>query len=84
MYTFVFTKLTQKLWSKLDNTVQTRIVEKLKYLKTVENINLYLKVIKGSQEATHRARVGDYRIILKREGNTFYMIDIDKRKDVYK
>lgn len=54
-------------------------VEVAENLKQIINI----KKLKGHKQY-YRIRVGDYRIGLKLEGEIFYFVDIDHRKNIYR
>ncbi|PIR75819.1 MAG: type II toxin-antitoxin system RelE/ParE family toxin [Candidatus Magasanikbacteria bacterium CG_4_9_14_0_2_um_filter_42_11] len=83
MREFVFTKYAKKRFVQLEQRVQDRIIEKLRILKTVEN--LPLKKLHDMDPATHRLRIGPYRLILKPESEqTVIVLDIGHRKDIYK
>lgn len=54
-------------------------------LKERQDITSALKPLTDFASATHRLRVGDYRVILKRLSETdFLIIDIGHRRDVYR
>lgn len=74
---------------KLPKTVQQRILEKLRELKTHDDIFSVLKRLTDFEPATHRLRVGNYRLILglqlqETEGCTFLVLDAGHRKDIYR
>jgi len=88
MVIFTFTKYAQKRFIKLPIVLQTRIVAKLKQLKTHTDILAVLKVLSNFEPATHRLRIGDYRLILElkyqdKNKIEFYVLDIGYRRDIY-
>jgi len=86
MNEFVFTKKAEKRFLKLPKSVQSRILDKLKDLKNHEDIFSILKRLYHLEPATHRLRVGDYRLIFeqKQQGTTFWVLDVGDRKNIYK
>lgn len=86
MNKFVFTKKAEKTFLKLPKSVQDRISDKLKDLKNHEDIFSILKRLYHLEPATHRLRVGNYRLILeqKEQDTTFWVLDVGDRKSVYK
>lgn len=86
MNEFVFTKKAEKSFLKLPGSVQSRVVGKLKDLKNHEDIFSILKRLYHLEPATHRLRIGSYRLILeqKGQGTTFWILDVGDRKNIYK
>lgn len=89
MVYFTFTKYSGKCFYKLPKSIQKRILDKLKSLKEHEDIFLVLKKLINFEPATHRLRVGNYRLILelKLQGEKkmeFLVLDVGHRKDIYK
>lgn len=85
MNIFTFTKNWQKEFLKLDILTQNRIIDKLQFLKSIDNINPFLKVLIWFEPATHRLRVWDFRIILQQIDTTnFLIIDVWTRGNIYK
>lgn len=88
MVTFVFTKQSEKIFKKLSATIQHRIVYKLSELKTHPDIFSVLKPLVNFHPATHRLRIGMFRLILELKKNTkesieFWILDVGNRKDIY-
>jgi mRNA-degrading endonuclease RelE of RelBE toxin-antitoxin system len=86
---FVFTAFSQKIFDKVPNEMRCRILKKLKELKSHNNIFSILRRPEGSGFATHRLRVGDYRLILRLTEQKdcdakFVILDVGHRSDVYK
>jgi len=89
MHTFVFTKKAQKEFIKLPDGIRERIILKLKELKTHEAIFSVLRPLHQFEPASHRLRVGSYRLILelklhRKEGCLFWVLDVGDRKEIYK
>ncbi|MFA6475162.1 MAG: type II toxin-antitoxin system RelE/ParE family toxin [Patescibacteria group bacterium] len=88
MVTFVFSQWAEKRFKKLHVVQQSRIVSKLKQLKTHPDIISVLKPLHNFAPATHRLRVGDYRVILQLSHESFstiklIILDVGHRRDVY-
>ena len=85
MSTFLFTKAAAKQFYKLDISAQQRIQSKLQELKKSKNINTNIKLLINFKPATHRLRIGNYRLILKdeKDGN-FLVLEVGHRKDIYR
>lgn len=88
MIDFIFTEKTKIEFSNLENDTKKRIISKLKSLKNHSNIFYILKALKFMEPATHRLRVGQYRLILEliyndNEDYKFRIIKIGHRRDIY-
>ena len=89
MVVFVFTKQAEKVFSKLSKSIQKRIVAKLKELKAHDDIFSILKRLNNFEPATHRAGIGQYRLILElriQKGDylEFWILDVGDGKDIYR
>jgi mRNA-degrading endonuclease RelE of RelBE toxin-antitoxin system len=85
MYSFIFTKIWEKEFLKLDKQAQQRVLNKLKILKNNSNLNNNFKILTDMLPATHRLRIWNIRIILQKiNESTFYILDIWFRWDIYK
>ncbi|TSC56755.1 MAG: Uncharacterized protein G01um101418_585 [Parcubacteria group bacterium Gr01-1014_18] len=89
MVVFLFTKKSEKIFESLPEWVQTRMANKLVSLKDHEEIFKILKPLVDYDLATHRLRIGDYRLILSLKENRkyraeFWVLDVGHRKDIYK
>lgn len=85
MISFIFTRFAQKKFLKLDNVLQERIRGKLRLLKQQEQLAGFLKPLTNFYPATHRLRVGAYRIIVQRLSEAEYLVlDIGHRSEIYK
>ena len=85
MNRFIFTHFAKKQFQTYENKVQEKIIQKLKILKQHDYIFSVLKTLVDFEPATHRLRIGDYRLILKWEKpNTFLILAVGHRKNIYK
>ena len=80
---FIITKKALKQIEKLDPQVKNRILAKLTELKAEDDYRSIEKIF-GMNGASHRLRVGDYRLILRQENEVdFFVISIGHRSSVY-
>ena len=87
MYQLVFLTSAKKEFKKLDRVVQKHIKEKLILLSQDPNaLKNNLKTLQGTHKGKFRFRVGDYRIVLKKEDDKLIItiISVGHRKDIYK
>lgn len=89
MILFAFTKYAEKAFLKLTKKAQERILNKLRELKFHDDIFSVLKKLANFEPATHRIRIGSYRLILelklqKGDDLEFWVLDVAHRKDVYR
>ncbi len=89
MNTFIFTKLAEERFFSLPTPTQKRVIAKLKFFKTHPDIFTVLKKLYDVKPATHRLRIGDYRLILelkstKQDSSLWWILDIGHRADIYK
>lgn len=90
MIIFVFTQYSEKEFNKLPKNVRARILDKLRELKRHDDIFTVLKRLHNLEPATHRLRVGNYRLILELKSQTaggkaeLWILDIGDRKDIYR
>lgn len=89
MVSFVFTKFAERKFLKLPKNIQKRILEKLETLKIHEDIFSVLKRLHHFEPATHRLRIGSYRLILELKNQSknrteFWMLDVGDRKEIYR
>ncbi len=84
MITFEFTRFAEKKFLKMEKSVRERILEKLIILKQQEQIDAVLKPLANFEPATHRLRIGSYRLILQRISSVhFLVLDVGNRSDIY-
>lgn len=84
MNAFIFTKFAEKKFYSLSPDVQQKILGKLQSLKKHDHIFSVLKHLIDFGEATHRLRIGQYRVILScQKKSVFLILDVGHRKDIY-
>lgn len=88
MVVFVFSKFAEKRLRKLGKSEHDRIVTKLQELKQHPDVLSILKPLHNFEPATHRLRVGNYRLILQLTRTSsqqvnFFVLDVGHRRDIY-
>lgn len=84
MITFIFTRYAEKNFIKLEKSAQDLITDKLKLLKNHEYFAKNNKKLTALEPATHRIRVGRYRLLLKKVSDQeFYILKVGHRKNIY-
>lgn len=84
---FCFTKHGRKEFERPPKEIQSRVITKLKDVKNHPNIFSLLKKIQGNSTATHRLRVGQYRILLtiiNEKKLEFLVISVGRRSEIYR
>lgn len=85
MYSFIFTHYAQKKFLKLTDEMQERLRAKIQEMKQRDQIGRALKPLTNFAPATHRLRVGSYRLIVQQTSETdFVVIDIGHRSEIYR
>lgn len=84
---FVFTKYAEKQWKKLDPATQKEIREKTEEMK--QKPELFAKNIKrlfDLEPATHRLRIGNYRMLLECDFETgvHLVLRLGHRREIYR
>lgn len=89
MVSFTFTTQAEKIFKRLPKEAQQRILKKLKSYNEHQDILSVVRILYNFTPATHRLRIGNYRLILELRENTdklvsFTVLDVGHRKDIYK
>ena len=85
MNLFVFSPPAKKAFQRLEPKLQQRIKDKLQSLKGHPDIFSVSKSVFGFEPATHRLRIGTYRLILEQKSsNKFLVLDLGHRREIYK
>jgi len=85
-YKLLFLKEAVEEFKKLDKAVQRIIKEKLELLvQNPEALKNNIKPLKGKYKGLYRLRVGNYRVIYKRDNDklVILVIRIGHRRDIY-
>ena len=85
MNVFVFSRRAERVFQKLPEDIQDRIVTKLRVLKEHPNLSSVLTPLVHFEPATHRLRIGEYRLILEACSHHEYLIlDVGHRSTIYR
>ncbi|NVO14479.1 MAG: type II toxin-antitoxin system RelE/ParE family toxin [Rhodoplanes sp.] len=79
MRSIVFTPAATRQWTKLSTTVRGRIRARLEAFAATGHGDV--KALKG--RAGTRLRVGDWRVIFDRDGETIVVVAVGHRRDIY-
>ena len=83
---FIFTKTAEKQFLKLDQEVQTHLKAKIFEYKTKpELFKQNFIATKNLEPATHRLKVGNYRLLLESDidEQTHRVLKVGHRKSIY-
>lgn len=85
MYTVKFSKQAAKEYEKLPKSIQSRIDDKLDYLRNSPRGH-DTKQLQGYVGSTYRTRVGDYRIVYEIQDTELivWIVKIGHRREIYK
>lgn len=83
MFDIKFTPRGSKEFKKLPKDWQIRLTKKLKYFASQPEPIKLAKPLTNLLPATHRFRVGDYRIAFYTEKDAIYVERIGHRREVY-
>lgn len=83
MFDISFTEQAKKDLDKLPRDIQKRIIKKLQFFSSQINPITCSKPLVNLPPATHRFRVGDYRIAFHIIGKIIYIDRIKHRREVY-
>lgn len=84
MYNLQFSLPVQKDLKKLPKEMQKRILKKLQFFALQKDVLVFSKPLVNLPPATHRFRVGDYRIAFYISEKEIYIERIGNRREVYK
>ena len=85
MRSFIFTKNWKKTFSKLSTYNQEKCLLKLKKFKDSDIFFSNMKSIENLYPSTHRIRVWDIRMLIKKiDDDTYEVIKVWCRWDIYK
>ncbi len=86
MYQLLFLTSAKKEFKKLDTVAQKLIKEKLIILiQNPDSVKNNLKALQGNHKGKFRFRIGNYRVVLKKEDDKLIItvISVGHRKDIY-
>lgn len=83
MFDINFTEYAKKDLDKLPMDIQKRIIKKLQFFSSQTNPITFSRPLVNLPPATHRFRVGDYRIAFYIVGKIIYIERIRHRREIY-
>ena len=69
MLSFYFSGKAEKELEKFDAQVRSMILERLIELKDETLLSTHIRGVKNLPPATHRIRIGNYRLLIERSGD---------------
>ena len=75
----ILSKKAYKTLLSLDRTTKVRITNGINGIPNGD-----IKPLKGYSDGTMRLRIGKYRVVYTKDGNTIIVLDIGSRGDIYK
>lgn len=86
MYTLVFTEKAKKDLFSLDKNIIRRIIKKLEFLVLQKNPQTFADHLTDMAPATHRFRIGDYRVIVSFDSarKEIIIYCLGHRREIYK
>ncbi len=83
MFDIKFTPRGKKDFEKLPRDIQRRIIGKLQFFSSQPDPRMFSKALVNFPPATHRFRVGDYRVAFYLLSKTIIVDRIRHRREVY-
>lgn len=83
MVVFTFSNVAHRQLKKFDPQTQKRIVHKLQELKNHPAILSVLEPVVNLIPATHRLRIGEYRLLLRTDDQNCLILKVGHRRDIY-
>ncbi len=89
VYSLVYTVQAQKDLEKIDKSISVKILKKLDYFIKLSNPLLQSMQLRGFEIPTFRFRVGDYRVVFRKDQKNnclvvLVILKIAHRKEIYK
>jgi mRNA-degrading endonuclease RelE of RelBE toxin-antitoxin system len=81
---FLFSEKAKKDTHGLDRGVQIRIRDKILFWENTDNIFAFAENLTEHSFATHRLRVGDFRLLCRIQGTTIEVLRVGPRDKIYK
>lgn len=80
----VFSQLAFKQFTKLSQSIQDRINDKLDFYLSQENPLKFAEKLTEHEVGEWRFRIGDYRVIFDAIDDKIIILKVGHRKDIYK
>lgn len=89
VYSLVYTNQAEKDLARIDKSMALRILKKMDSLVKLANPMVKAKQLTGFDVPTYRFRVGDYRIVFRKNPKTnclviLVVLSVAHRKEVYR
>ena len=85
LYRLVYSKDFQKIFKKLDPSVQKLVASYIKHnLENTDNPRIHGKALVGDKKGLWRYRIGNYRLIVEIRDDVLIILTFGHRKEVYK
>lgn len=84
MSDYQFTKTSLRRFQKLPKDIQIRIINKLDYFCSQEDLLDFAEVLTKSSLGSYRFRIGDYRVAFDIEDEYLVIHEVGHRRDIYK
>ena len=82
-FRFFLTLKAQADLERLSPELAVRVRKKLRYFFSSPTPMIFAKPLTNLPPATHRFRIGNLRVTFFRQENTFYIMRIGFRRDIY-
>ena len=84
MITYSFTRHAEAQLREFPVTVQRRIVHKIKWFLASDDPLYFAEPLEGYSGHAYRFRIGDYRAIFERDGDTLLVTQVGHRREIYR
>jgi len=89
IYKVVYTKSAERDIDRLDQSIRRRIFKKMDEYLVMDDPMKKASLLKGFEIQTYKFRVGDYRIVFRKDAKTkklviLVVLKVRHRKEVYK
>ena len=81
---FIFTETAKNDLVHLSKEVLDRIGRKLRQFEGREDTLSQLKKLTENPSAEFRLRIGDYRLLMDKKGDTLYVLRVRHRREAYR
>lgn len=83
MFDIKFTPTSEKDLKKITKDLRKRIIKKLRFFASQEDPIIFASPLVNIPPATHRFRIGHYRISFYIQSTTIYILRIRHRREIY-
>jgi len=83
MYKYFFTPRALRQIKKLPKNIQERIIKKLDFFCQTSPLS-FADFLTDSRLGDFRFRIGDWRVVFDREGDSILILAVGHRREIYK